>query len=157
MNNGDGHGVMLDPSFALSEKGAAFLSRDAEGEIERFAVSRSFVEALENGYVPDMRAWFSEAEPAIDLLLLREALGGAQHFSHEEVEVEEPRVAEVRDALLGELSPTAAEILADQWVFLQTQSWITSKLRYTFEVMAERGADLRELPEKVGRTVLAKR
>lgn len=123
VSNGDGHGVILDPSFALSEEGAAFLGEGAEGEIERFAVSRSFVEALGNGGVPDLSAWFPEAGLPIDPLFLREVLGGARLFSHEEVEVEEPRVAEIRDALLGELSPTVAEILADQWVFLQTQSW----------------------------------
>ena len=154
MGDGDGHGVMLDPSFVLSEEGAAFLSAGAEGGIERFALSRSFFDALESGNVPDVEGWFPEEGPAVEPSSLREALAGAQLFGYDEAEVEEPRVAEVREGLRGELDPMMAEILADQWVFLQTQSWITSKLRYSFDVMSERGAEIKELPRKVGRKVI---
>jgi hypothetical protein len=150
-----GHRFMLEASFILSEEGMAWLTRAGAQYVEAVSVSRALVSEIQRGE-PGTLAWFGEVG-ADELGTLTEILGRARLFSQEEgVEVANERARQVRSALFAEHDPTTAEILADEWIFLQTQSWIGAKSRKAFDAFVAAGARMRELPRPLGRRLVAR-
>lgn len=75
--------------------------------------------------------------------LLPSVVEGVATFSHQEVvEMEAPEEA-VRQAILETGSPFA-EVIADEWTYLATQSWLVAKLATVLDALRDAGADVHE-------------
>jgi hypothetical protein len=148
------HKLMLEASFLLSEEGVLWLRREGAATIESVVVSKALFRQVTRREAVSL-AWFGEPSEE-GLAILAETLGRAQLFSHEEVEVIDEKVRAVRDNLLAAHEEPIADVLADEWVFLQTQSWLGAKSRRAFDAFDAAGAKVREVPRALARRIIAR-
>ena len=149
--------IMVDPSFMLSAEGLDWLESDV--------VARGAT------VVPRIVADAIAGDPRIDLTALvadadREQLESRRNrasalitdvrtFSHEDVVLSRRSHEAVRIALLFE-DDRVGEVHADEWVFLQTNSVLLSKVRRPLDAFRDAGAVIVELGRKAGLKVIEK-
>jgi hypothetical protein len=141
--------VMADPSLLLSNRqlfgdpqlarnlivSKSFATAVAQGQLERLAPFIPPVSVPPSGYIDDsLSAWRRSA--ARRLLEI-------ETFSAEEVQELPDDVSAVLKRI-RQLSTPAAEILADEWVYLATQSWLASKTQFVLDKIRESGAEVHE-------------
>jgi len=133
--------LMLDPSFVLSREGADWLASD-HAALHQTVVPMTFM------------AWMQEGGPLEDVLALvapddRDGLAGRrgeiwelfsqmQTFSAQDAQLTE-NDEEIRVALLERGDPVSL-MIADEWAFLQSQSWAIAKLPVMLDAFRDAGA-----------------
>jgi hypothetical protein len=147
--------LLLDPSFLFSAGGLASLRDDQvrDGVI----VSRTFRRWLSNerdlafpAFVADddAKAFGKRREQLVGLI------DGIKSFSYEGVDLPDgPQ--DILRALLNSGNPNA-ELLADEWAFLQSRSWMVSKLRRPYEAFRDAGATIIEVGGQIGNRLIAR-
>jgi hypothetical protein len=137
-----------------SKRGIDSLLSEHEGNLEALILSDALVRAIQQG-APEALAWFSEVT-GDDLGRLTEVVSRFQTFSHKSVLAPDRNVEAVRGRLIASHDPTTAEILADEWTFLRTQSWLGATTRKVFDAVKAAGGRIRELPSPIARRLIAK-
>ena len=144
--------LMLDPSFLFSEDGVVWLEQERP-ELGGIVVSATFAR------------WLSPLEPEPPTFIDRDdwddyadrrdrlfnALHDAPRFAYGDVEtaLDSPS-REVLEALLTlDLPRVHAEILADEWAFLQSHSWMIAKLQGPIDAFRDCGAAVVQYGRKV--------
>jgi hypothetical protein len=144
----DQHRMMCDPSLLLANPD---LVRNS-WSVPNLIVSRSFVRAVVEGQVERFAPFIPAVPPPPvyvedPLATWRDAvmpnLREMATFSADDVEQPGDAVAATRERI-SQLSTPAAEILADEWVYLATQSWLGSKTRFAMDKLQESGAEVHE-------------
>jgi hypothetical protein len=141
--------MLLDPSFVMSRPGFQWLaSGGGWGEV---ILPLTFRRWLEGEIDLDIAAVVAPHDRRAIDYRRKELLGittGMGVFSSSEVDLRGGS-RDVLGALLG-IGGLNAELLADEWAFLQSQSWMTSKLRRPYEAFRDAGATIIEVGAKVG-------
>lgn len=138
--------LMLDPSFLFSEEGISWLQEERNVRQEEVVVSSAFVR------------WLHSPEPVEDVIVLVDAddrkevderraalfqlLRGSPTFSSDGVDLE--RGDEEVLFALREPGGIVADILADEWAFLQSHSWALSKMHFPLDRFRDAGAAVLE-------------
>lgn len=142
--------LMVDPSLALSGEGLVWLEEDEEAR-HSIVISAAFMEWLRGERDIDL---FSVIAPE-DVEMADERrrqlvslLGDAPTFSYQDAHLSREGEA-VRVALLESAGP-AAEVHADEWAFLQSHSFLASKVRHPLDAFRDAGAVIVEFGRKVG-------
>jgi hypothetical protein len=138
--------LMLDPSFLFSEGGISWLQEQSHVRQEEIVVSSAFVRWLRSG---------EPVEDVIDLVdsddrdevderraALFQLLRSSPTFDSEGVEL--AREDEEVFLVLRESGGVVAEILADEWAFLQSHSWALSKMHLPLDRFRDAGAAVLE-------------
>jgi hypothetical protein len=131
----DGELVMADPSILLTAEGWKLM----DPEITRhLVISKAFYTALQVEDYNVLGAFVDEADVAVirerrDRLV--EALGDIEHFSYERQD-EYPEIDEITAAILAEQDPVA-EIIADEWFYLMTRSFVAAAQRFILDKLNE--------------------
>jgi hypothetical protein len=143
--------VMADPSLMLSGSGLDWLERDATARAT-LVVPRTFVDWLTDpvagSQLPSMLSPDDVGQLADNRSRLESMMRGVPTFSHEEVTLT-PAHEEIRAILLLEGGPLA-DLHADEWAFLQSQSTLLSKLRRPVDAFRDAGAIIVEVGRKTG-------
>lgn len=140
------HQYMVDPSMVLSEAWLSWAEEEAnEDEIHEVVVSRALVGQLRELRDRAFFLWLPEdrqedyvlyRERALELIEKRD-IGS---FSFDDVELpDELRAVPV--ALL-ETGDRDASVLADEWAFLKSQSWMLSATHGSIDAFRRRGASV---------------
>lgn len=135
---------MIDPSVLLTAE--AIQALHEEGLPSGSVVSKSFYDALGSG--PDELFLPFMMVPDQQLLRrardeLRSLLEGAEKYSYHSMESLPEEFSRIRGNLL-EREGAAGRIFADEFVYLATQSWLTSKVRKIGDALKGAGADVVE-------------
>ncbi len=142
--------LMVDPSFLFSEDGLAWLEDD-ETVLTGITVPGTFMEWLrgerdldESLFVaPDDLETVGERRDRLFAVLR-----GVEEFRSEALTLDEAEA--VRLALLASGDPLA-ELYADEWSFLQSQSSMIAKLRHPLDAFRDAGAVIVEFGRRAGR------
>jgi hypothetical protein len=158
---------MVDPSLLLSDDGLNWLSQDPELS-QSIVVSQVVADWMADTRQVDASDVLSAEEmlspddiPGFEALRTRafDFVTGLPTFSHRGVPLDHPSHEAVRSALVSLQSPLA-ELHADEWVFLQTQSTLLSKVRRPVDAFRDAGAVVVEVGRKAAvqlvRHVIAK-
>jgi hypothetical protein len=147
--------LMVDPSFLLAEDGLVWLEEEADGV--QIVVPATIVAWLRGEFdldpavvlaSEDVDGFLDRRERALALVERVDAFGQRQSPP-----LSPPPLEEVRRTLLaGESS--VRELRAEEWVFLQTNSVIVSKLRHPVESFRDAGAVILEYGRKAGHRLL---
>jgi len=137
--------LMLDVSLFLTEQGVTWL-QEQDRIKSRLVVSAAFSEALPT-LPDDVLLRFADRDQRDFLSYAREvlprALEGVERFSYREIR-SLPRTHErVRRRLL-ENETVEGEVLADEFVYLVTQSWLLAKTRRMLDELKRAGVRVRE-------------
>jgi hypothetical protein len=143
---------MLDPSFLFSEDGVTWLEQERP-ELESIVVSAA------------LAGWLSPLEPEPPTFIDRNdwddyadrrdrlvnALRDAPRFAYSDVESTlDPASREVLNALRTlDLPDVHADILADEWAFLQSHSWMIAKLQGPIDAFRDCGAAVVQFGRKL--------
>jgi hypothetical protein len=156
MSEPDRTRLMLDPSFLFSAEGVDWLTTEPTVR-DGIVIPAAFAEWLSgdrrNAEIASFVSPDDRDEYWARLDDLAEVLQGALVFRDEQA-VLSPQDEEVRRALL-EGGDTAARILAQEWTFLQSQSWAVSKLRHPPDAFRDVGAGVLEFGRKLGAEVIS--
>jgi hypothetical protein len=143
---------MVDPSTLLAPDGMEWVALNRELGVE-IVISGWFGEWLDGRF--DVEPYELVAAEDRDGLLERverlRAEGVAaelRRFDHHEVRLD-AEAMEVQERLIDFGHP-AAPIWADEWAYLQSHSWLTSKLRLVLDSFEEAGAVVLEFSKEVG-------
>jgi hypothetical protein len=141
--------LFLDPSFIFAEDGLEWLESDRDAR-DGVVVSAAFVEALTSARALDLSLLALE-----DVSAARDrhprivaALSDVRAFSHREVRLEEGAQV-VQAALLDSTDPSSG-VGADEWAFLQSYSFMLSKVRHPLDSFREARATTVEIGRKAG-------
>jgi hypothetical protein len=130
--------LMLDPSAVLGDRGFAWLAEISPFE-RRFVVSNIFVDQVGGSVTyseADVELWGPLPEGAARTEL-RELLGTLTVFSGENVSEDlPPEVVEVANRLREFGSLVAVE----EWLYLQTNSWLGARTRNIFDHFRRAGS-----------------
>ena len=133
--------LMVDPSFLFSEDAISWLADD-QGARDGIVIPATFAEWLNGDWRNNDVALFvapeDQGEYWARLDRLKGLLAGVAVFGHENVGLS-AQAEEVRVALL-ERGDTAARIFADEWTFLESNSWAISKLHHPLDAFRDGGA-----------------
>ena len=146
---------MVDPSLLLLDGGRLLL--DDPALASNIVVSSTFVSALGEGQDDRIAPFLIDgtfellAPDRRDALL--SILAETEQFSASSSELPDV-ITEIRDALLQLPSPSA-EILADEWVYLTTHSWLTAKTRHLLDKLKEVHAHVDEYRGKLVHEMIA--
>jgi hypothetical protein len=147
--------LMVDPSFLLAEDGLVWLEEEADGV--QIVVPATMVALLRGEFdldpavvlaSEDVEGFLDRRERALALVERIDAFGQRQSPP-----LRPPPLEEVRRTLLASESPVG-ELRAEEWVFLQTNSVIVSKLRHPVESFRDAGAVIVEYGRKAGHKLL---
>jgi len=133
--------LLLDASFLLSWEGLGWLQEDPEAR-RQVIISQALARSLQGEAEIDLDSFLAEED--------REIVGDSRErisafiqevptFSHQEARLIEPWDDDVRRALVDE-GGTNGEILADEWSFLVSHSWMAAKLQYPLDKFRDAGA-----------------
>jgi hypothetical protein len=140
--------VMTDPSLLFSEQGVELLQLGlgAETDIVVPMVVAQWMDG--SGDVDPELVLAPEDVEVFDLRLaqIRELAPSPTTFTHEEVNLDE-NAAIVLDRLLSSGDP-AAFVWADEWAYLQSNSWLMSKVRRCLDAFDAAGVAILEFAEK---------
>ena len=157
--------IMLDPSLLLSFKTQPLLTEARRrGELEGMVLPASFVRALTDDRATRAASYFGKRRELSALLpLVRNSFGDFPTFQSsgpailletdlKKVLVDgqrrrlssEPRALRGQERFERQLrgavrSQVVYEILSEEWEFLQSRSWIVSKIRKPFNVFIKAG------------------
>jgi hypothetical protein len=136
-------GVILDPSVALTQDALAWLE-DPELRPSLVISAALWERMLDPEADDEFRAFDVIRDPDL-IRRLRAALESVPRFSYRDVPELPDEARAVRDALLSSDEPLN-EVLADEWVFLQTQSLAALRdgVRRTMEAFVRAGARIYE-------------
>jgi hypothetical protein len=139
---------MADPSLLLSHTGLEWLESDANARAT-LVVPRTLVDWLAGDIDVPLLASLTDEDGSPDNRARLEAMmRGVPAFSHADVTLA-PAHEEVRAMLLLEGGPLA-DLHADEWAFLQSQSALLSKLRRPVDAFRDAGAIIVEVGRKTG-------
>ncbi len=144
--------LMLDPSFLFSEDGVDWLEQD-QPELASIVVSAAFARWL-SPFEPEPTS-FIDGDDWNDYPQRRDrlynVLNNAPRFRYSDVEASlNPPSREVLTAILTlDLPSLEAEVLADEWAFLQSQSWLVAKLQRPIDVFRDSGAAVIQFGRKL--------
>ncbi len=143
--------LMIDPSLALRTETLSWLG--SPGVIGSIAVSRTFVRALEAGN-PSISGFVRRPNRETSISLLS-VLEPAEKFSHEDARDLDPLARLVLEQLVVEAKPTT-EILADEWAFLNSRSWVAARTKFAFDAFHRAGAHMTVLARRSMRLLVAR-
>jgi hypothetical protein len=140
--------LMVDPSTLLSAEGPQWVRENLErgvtvvvsSRVERW-LARDLGFDLEHLVAPE--DW-DELGPRLDELA--ELAPALELFDHRDAELA-PGAQEVLQELVWTDVPSAL-VWADEWAYLQSHSWLVSKLRRPIEAFRDAGSAVVELGEK---------
>jgi hypothetical protein len=141
----DSGGFMIDVSMLLTESGLAWIE-ESEGVRSSALVSAAFDEALRES--PDeLLLRFSDPEQREFVSYAREVLPSRlepiEKFSHRSIRLLPRRPEAVRKRLLR-VGGLEGEVLADEFVYLVSQSWLVAKTRKILDELRRAGVKVRE-------------
>jgi hypothetical protein len=143
--------LMADPSFLLSEDGIMWLEDDdaARGGIVVPATLKLALRGVPQGPAPLQRIIAPEDREFYDERSgrLAELLGDVEAFRWDSVALDGP-AAEVLGSLL-ESDSLEARLHAEEWAFLESNSWAVSKLRNPLDAFRDAGAVIVEYGRKL--------
>lgn len=135
---------MVDPSLLLTEPGVQWLETSEDARAAA-VVSYGFAEAVRIGD-DDVLLRFVDSDDAGSISEARErllyVLDGIDAFTHQQINRLPARSANVRRQLLR--SEDDGEILADEFVYLVTHSWLLAKTRHVLDALRRAGVRIRE-------------
>ena len=141
---GTAHQFFVDPSILLSDPGLAWLEEDLQAR-QDIVVSANFVESIRNRpqrlssvFLPPSQAqllWESRER-------LIPVLEGVQRFHFRDAVLDTDQ-GKVLENLLG-INDLDSDTLADEWAYLQSQSWGISRFRPVLIAFARAGAGVVE-------------
>jgi hypothetical protein len=130
----------VDPSILLSDSGLAWLEENPQAHRD-IVVSANFVQSIQ-GRSQRLSSAFLPHSQVQSLAENRERLLGVladvQTFRFQDADLEREQ-ARVRDNLLAIDDPDSAA-LADEWAYLQSQSWGINRFRPVLAALARAGA-----------------
>jgi hypothetical protein len=132
--------VLLDPSFLLSRDAVDWLESD-EAVVNEVVISGAFLSAVREGRTSDFSRFVAledETEVRPRLERLASFFERSYTFSYRGVQLG-PEETEVLSVLLARGEPES-EILADEWAFLFSNSWMAAKMRYAQDKFRDAGA-----------------
>jgi len=136
--------VILDPSVLFTDDGLGWLE---DAELRPYlSVSTAVMTALDStDRWYDFSRWGVEVDEA-RFARVRAALDGITLFSFADVEDLPGETIAIRDALLQSDEPLA-EALADEWIFVNTQSWaiLAHRVRHTLYAFVSAGVRVYEV------------
>lgn len=141
--------IILDPSVVFTDEALGWLSDD---EIrQHLVVSQALYERLENPEAGEQFApWDATPDPQ-RVFEVRNALEGLPKFSFNDAGELPEEARRVLGALLderrAELGDVVAEIAADEWAFLSSQSWaaLRARVRTTIDAFVLAGVHVYEV------------
>lgn len=142
--------VMIDPSLALSDQGLEWMEINLERGVELVVpmVVTHWIEG-NDGIDPGLVLAPEDLESFdLRLAVLRERAPDLRGFDHKGVDLDEDARAAL-DRLLATDIP-AASVWADEWAYLQSNSWLTSKLRLCLDAFESAGVVVVEFGREVG-------
>ena len=147
--------VLIDPSLLVDErtlnKVVDYLNQyTLDVKKEQFFVSSVFVELLTNAErnMKDI-LFFSNAARMVDLKELKSILEKERIIKFSVSPADREEYSALYESLLDETkSENIAEILFEEWVFLQKQSWVISRIKKTFIYLVKAGAVSIEVGKK---------
>jgi hypothetical protein len=138
-------GFMVDASTLLTEAGLAWIEESDPSRSGIF-VSAALYRALEEG-ADELLLRFAEPEQREFVFHAREVLPGrlesVEKFSHRSVRSLPRRAEAVRGRLL-DVGGLEGELLADEFVYLVSNSWLVAKSRHILDELRRAGARVRE-------------
>lgn len=139
--------LLIDPSLLLSEPFMDWLEEDGDARA-RIVNSSAFRQALPTASVDFFYPFLQDYE-ALEALQLRRRrllalLEGVDSFSSSAVTLPQ-QDAEV----LGRLIETNQMVFADEWTFLQSQSWMASELRSALDAFRDAGSAVLEFGRRL--------
>jgi hypothetical protein len=141
--------LLLDASLLLSADGNAWLVEDPLA-LDEIVISRALAGALRGeGEVGLSRLIAPEDENELPQRMERLSflLPMLETFSYIDADLPYAE-AQVRDALLDGDEPSR-EVLADEWTFLVSNSWMATKLHYPLDKFRDGGAGILEFGRRV--------
>lgn len=134
--------LMLDPSLFVSRRGiGAIESAWRLGELENVALPASFAFALREGSISERALRFFGARADLpDLLPMSKSLASEMRLREYE-----PKPENLKGLLLHERLGAIAkdtlvfEVLAQEWQFLNSESWIASRIKKPFSAFVRAG------------------
>ena len=150
---------MVDPSILFSEEGIAWLQEDRTAR-DGIVVPATVMRWL-RGEIDLNRRWFIAQEDLEMIDQRREqllnVLDGVSTFSYQAVDLSPDHDAVLRNLLEAHEGPFASNgIHADEWAFLQSHSFLISKLRNPLDAFRDAGSVTVEFGRKVGRQLVLK-
>jgi hypothetical protein len=148
---------MMDPSTVLAEEGPNLIRQSLEMGVT-VVISHWFGEWLDGNRDVDPRPFV----PPEDLDILNRQLDELRNsglsaelrrFDHHDVDLS-PEHSLVLEALLANDLPPAV-VWADEWAYLQSHSWLMSKLRHPLDAFRDAGAVVVEWGEHKGMEMIA--
>lgn len=142
---------MVDPSLVFSENGPEWVGLNREAGVE-VVVPRIVTEWLAGEVDVDPSLLLAAED--VEMLDLRLAaireLGPEtlSSFDHYQVDLD-PDAREVLEGLLSSGDPAAA-VWADEWAYLQSNSWLAARLRRCLDAFETAGAAVIEFGQDVG-------
>jgi hypothetical protein len=133
--------VILDPSILFIDEALTWL---ADPEIRpSLVVSFALWERLDDPAIGEVLAPFGVSPDPDRVGRLRDALYEIERFSYRDVEMRSEEARAVRDVLLASDEPLP-EVLADEWVFLGSQSIaiVREDARTTLDAFARAGGQV---------------
>lgn len=144
--------LLIDPSLLVSERAFDAVVESASlAEPGSLFVPRTFHELAASGelpYVEPVAGFFGASSDVTFLHMVREAISFlplAPYPSQDAVLLR----AEVRYPEIRVADPVLLAILREEWAFLQSMSWIASRVRRPFSAFLRGGAAAVELPVSV--------
>lgn len=146
--------LMVDPSLLLSSPGLAWLEDDNSAH-RSIIVSATFREWINDRQGYDFSDFVPQggAFDVPDLRRVRRAIDDVATFSHDSAQLPDES-DEVRRALLDAGRP-AERVLADEWTFLQSQSWMVARYRYALDKFRDAGGLIVEVGHRLGDAMIA--
>lgn len=145
---------MIDPSLLLTRSKLTWArKRDVS---EAAVISKSFYEAVRHGRHDSLLPFVASRDRdtvGLAAEALRPVLRPMEKFSHRSVTSLPTEAEAVRVALEASKSP-GADILADEWSYLVTHSWLVAKRKAVLTRIRRAGADVLEITP---RPAIAKR
>lgn len=145
---GTARSLLIDPSVLLSRRGLEWLASRGSNEAG-IVISRGFKQALLEYPDRELRRFLhvrdSGSYPRRRDRLLR-LTEDIPTFSYRDVLLANSQMAAIQEGLLG-LFPEG-EVLADEWAFLQSNSWLVSANRRVLAAFRNAGAVIVEFGRK---------
>lgn len=136
--------ILLDPSVLLGEAGFAWLTSVPREELSRFIIPKTFVDQVA-GHAEysslDEELW-GPLPTGNSLHALAEAINDLTTFSADEAPLNLPfEVLQV----VAQLRDFGSEVAVEEWLYLQSNSWIAARSRRLFDHFKRAGAKALEV------------
>jgi len=151
------HAYMLDPSVLLTEAGLSWLEEEAAAHSE-VVISEAFVNGLRSRLDRIFFPFLADDQQENYALYRERALSvleasEIERFTFQSAGLTDERGA-VQSAILASDDPDAL-VLADEWAFLQSRSWMLAATRAALVAFQRRGASILQFGGRWNRKVAA--